>query len=131
MTNKFVNNTRDPTQERFFRLEQQVTYMNCNVNLLMMDLRNKFRIFKEEGGSNSKDKAEGRLRDQEEIENWSKKGPKNYQPSSSVMNNSQPLFKKEVKVDIKPYHDKIDALKLNHWLQQLEVYFSVHQTEEE
>lgn len=43
---------------------------------------------------------------------------------------NQSLFKVEAKFDIKPYHDEIDALKLKHWLQQLEVYFSVHQIEE-
>lgn len=32
----------------------------------------------------------------------------------------------EEHVDIKPYQGEIDTLKLNHWLQQLEVYFSVH-----
>jgi hypothetical protein len=37
----------------------------------------------------------------------------------------------EVKVDIKPYQGEIDAVKLNHWLQQLEVYFSVHHIDEE
>jgi hypothetical protein len=31
----------------------------------------------------------------------------------------------EEKVEINPYQGEIDALKLNHWLQQLEVYFSV------
>jgi hypothetical protein len=30
---------------------------------------------------------------------------------------SQPLFKMEVKVDIKPYQGEIDVVKLNHWLQ--------------
>ena len=43
---------------------------------------------------------------------------------------SQSLFKVEAKVDINPYHSQIDALKLNHWLQQLEVYFNIHQIEE-
>jgi hypothetical protein len=32
----------------------------------------------------------------------------------------------EEKVDIKPYQGDFDALKLNHWFQQLEFYFSVH-----
>jgi hypothetical protein len=32
---------------------------------------------------------------------------------------------------IKPYQVEIDALKLNHWLQQLEVYFSFHHIDEE
>ena len=47
------------------------------------------------------------------------------------MNKSQPLFKMEAKVYINSYHNEIDALKLNHWLQQLEVYFNIHQIEEE
>jgi hypothetical protein len=34
-------------------------------------------------------------------------------------------------VDIKPYQDDIDALKLNPWLQQLEIYFSFHHIGEE
>jgi hypothetical protein len=37
----------------------------------------------------------------------------------------------EVNVDIKPYQGVIDDVKLNPWLQQLEVYFSVHNIEEE
>jgi len=32
----------------------------------------------------------------------------------------------EVKVEIKPYYGYIDVFKLSHWLQQLEVYFSIH-----
>jgi hypothetical protein len=35
------------------------------------------------------------------------------------------------KVDIKPYQGEINVVKLNHWLQQLEVYFSVHNIDEE
>jgi hypothetical protein len=35
------------------------------------------------------------------------------------------------KVDINPYQGEIDALKLNHWLQQLQIYFSVHCIDEE
>ena len=37
----------------------------------------------------------------------------------------------EAKVYINPYKGEIDALKLNHWLQQLEVYFNVHHIDEE
>jgi hypothetical protein len=37
----------------------------------------------------------------------------------------------EEKVDIKPYQGEIDAVKLNNWLQQLEVYFNVHDIKEE
>jgi hypothetical protein len=36
----------------------------------------------------------------------------------------------EEKTDIKPYHCDIDALNLNNWLHQLEVYFSFHNIDE-
>jgi len=54
-----------------------------------------------------------------------------HQPSSSSMNYSQYLFKMEEKIDIKMYQGGIDALNINHWLNPLEVYFSVHHIEEE
>jgi hypothetical protein len=41
------------------------------------------------------------------------------------------MFKLEAKVDIKPYHGNIDVVRLNNWLQQLEVYFSLHNIDEE
>jgi hypothetical protein len=37
----------------------------------------------------------------------------------------------ELKVDINPYQFDINALKLNHWLQQLEVYFIFHHIDKE
>ena len=37
----------------------------------------------------------------------------------------------EAKVDIKPYQGEIDALKLNHLLDQVEVYFIIHNIDEE
>jgi hypothetical protein len=37
----------------------------------------------------------------------------------------------EAKVDKNPYQGEIDALKWNHWLQQLEVYFTVHDIDED
>jgi hypothetical protein len=49
----------------------------------------------------------------------------------SVINSSQSLLNMEAKVDINPYQGDIDSLKLNHWLKQLEVYFSVHHIDEE
>ena len=45
--------------------------------------------------------------------------------SLSTNISSQPLFKMEDKFDIKPYQGEIDSLKLNHWLQQLEVLFNI------
>jgi hypothetical protein len=35
-------------------------------------------------------------------------------------------FHVEAKVDIKSYGGEVDAIKLNQWLQQMEVYFSMH-----
>jgi hypothetical protein len=37
----------------------------------------------------------------------------------------------EAKVDINPYQGEIDALKMNHWMHQLEIYFNVHHIDEE
>jgi hypothetical protein len=128
MGDESVNEPRDPAEVRFSRLEQQVTDINHNVNLLMVALRNKLGDIWRRWGFNAEDKSEGGSGDREDTENQSKKEPEKDQPSSSVVNQS--LFKMEEKVDIKPYHGEIDALKLNHWLQQLEVYFSVHQIEE-
>ena len=48
---------------------------------------------------------------------------KEIHPLTTDFNKSH--FKMEAKVDDKSYQGEIDALKLNHWLQQLEVYFSV------
>jgi len=47
------------------------------------------------------------------------------------MNQSQCLFKIEAKVDIKSYHGDINTLNLYHWVQQLELYFNVHEIKEE
>jgi hypothetical protein len=51
--------------------------------------------------------------------------------NTSAITSSQSLFKVEAKVDIKPYQGEIDVVKLNQWLQQLEVYFNVHNIGEE
>jgi len=41
------------------------------------------------------------------------------------------MFKMEEKMDIKPYQGDIYAIKMNHWSQQEEVYFSIHNIGEE
>jgi hypothetical protein len=41
------------------------------------------------------------------------------------------MFKVGVKVNIKPYQGDIDVIKSNQWYQQLQVYFNVHNIEEE
>ena len=128
MANKSINEPCDPTEVRFLRLKQQAADINYYVNLLIVALRNKLGIYGEDWGSNVEVRSEGGLADQEDIENRPKKEPRKDQPSLSAMNQS--LFKMEEKLDIKPYHGEIDALKLNHWLQQLEFYFNIHQIEE-
>jgi len=114
MVDEFVNNSRDPIEEKFLGLEAQVLDIKCNVNLLMVILNNNLGLFIEYGCSNTEVQSKGRSRDQEEIENKPKKGPKKDQPSFSGMKHSQSLFKMEVKVDIKLYQGEIDTLKLNH-----------------
>jgi hypothetical protein len=59
------------------------------------------------------------------------KEPKKEKPSSSSITLSQYLFKMEARVDIKTYQGEINVLKMNHWLQKLDVYFSVHSIDEE
>jgi len=48
------NNPQDLVEERFVRLEEQVTNINGNMNLLMADLVSNIEWFREVGGSNSK-----------------------------------------------------------------------------
>jgi hypothetical protein len=96
------------------------------MNLLMVALSSKLGPFRDDGGSNLENRSEGKLEDQEDSGKESRKESEKEQPSSSVVNPSQSLFKMEAKVDIKPYQGEINALEMNHWLQQLEFYFSVH-----
>jgi hypothetical protein len=51
--------------------------------------------------------------------------PKKEKPSSNNTSSQYP-FKVEEKVDVKPYQGDIDDIKLNQWLQNLEVCFNVH-----
>jgi len=43
-----------------------------------------------------------------------------------IYKKTQVPFCVEAKVDIKPYVREVDSIKLNHWPQKMEVYFSVH-----
>ena len=124
------NNPRDPTEEIFVRLEEQVTGISRNTSL-MAALARKLIPFREVGGSNLEIRSDGKLGDNEDLEKelWNELDKE--QPSSSTINPSQSLFKMEAKVDIKPYQGEIDALKLNHWLQHLEFYLSVHHIDQE
>jgi len=45
MGNEFVNEPHDPAEVRFSRLEEQVTDINCNDNLLTVALSGKLGIF--------------------------------------------------------------------------------------
>jgi hypothetical protein len=113
------------------RLEEQVVDITRNMTLLMVALTNKLGLFREVGSSKLEIRSEGKPRDNEDPKKESRKELEKEQPSSSVVTLAQFLFKMEVKVDIKPYLGEINAIKLNHWLQQLEVYFSIYHIEEE
>jgi hypothetical protein len=101
------------------------------MSLLMAALASKLKLFEEVGSSNLEIGSDGKPRYNKDPEKESQKEPEKEQSSSSTINPSQSLFKMEAKVDIKPYQDEINALKSNHWLQQLEVYFNVHHIDEQ
>jgi hypothetical protein len=101
------------------------------MSLLMGALASKLELFGEFEGSNSKIGSEGKLGNNEDPKKESRKNPKKDQLSFSVVNPSQSLFNMEVKVDIKPDQGEISALTLNHWLQELEVYFIIHHINEQ
>ena len=56
MGDESVKKPRDSADVRFSRLEQQVTDINRNLNLLMVALSNKLGIFGEDGGSKKEEK---------------------------------------------------------------------------
>ena len=67
------NNPRDPTKERFARLEEKFIDISCNMSLLIVDLANKFEPFREVSVSNSKFGSNEKPRDGEDIEKESRK----------------------------------------------------------
>jgi hypothetical protein len=112
-------------------LEEKVTNIYRNVSLFMEDIARNLRPFKEFEGSNSEIQSDGKPGDNEDLEKELRKEPNKEKSSSNTINPSQDLFNMEEKMDINPYQCDINALKLNHWLQQLELYFIVHHIEEE
>jgi hypothetical protein len=112
-------------------MEEKVIDISCNMAFLMVALVNKFGPFRDVGNSNSEVGLGEKLRDNKDPKKDSRKYPEKEQSSSSGITPSQYLFKMETKVDIKPYQGDIDLVKLNHWFQQLEVCFSVHNKNEE
>jgi hypothetical protein len=101
------------------------------MTILMEALENKFKPFGECGISNSEARSNKKSRDNEDLENELEKEQEKERPSFSAITSSQSLFKVEAEVDIKSYQGEIDAIKLNQWLQPLEVYFSAHNILEE
>lgn len=95
MDDECMNNPLDPAEDRFSQLEVQVANTSRNLNLLVSAFSNMLWLLEEDGGSNTKERLEERLGDQEETKNQPNKGPKRDRPSSSVMNHSHPLFKME------------------------------------
>lgn len=61
MVDEYVNEPRDPAKVRFLCLEQQIMDINCNINLLMEALSNKFWILENMGvRMQRKNQKEGR-----------------------------------------------------------------------
>ena len=54
------NNPQDLVEERFARLEEKVTYISCNMSILMVDLARNLEPFMEARGSNSKIRSKGK-----------------------------------------------------------------------
>jgi nicotinic acid phosphoribosyltransferase len=111
------NNHHDATKERFSRLEENFFYLSRNMDLLMEALVNKFEPLKEVVTSKLEDELDEKSTYSEYLQKESKQGPEKEKPSYSAITPSQPLFKMEANVDIKPYHGEIDVVKMNHWLQ--------------
>lgn len=109
MADESVNEHRDLAKMSFLLLEEEVTDIKHDVNVLMAYLRNKLEIFGEDGGSNVEEKSEGGSGDQDDTENQPKKELRKYQPSSSVVN--QFLFKMEEKVMQEHLVDRVKTEK--------------------
>jgi hypothetical protein len=60
-----------------------------------------------------------------------RKGRTKYQKRAFSNQYSHDLFKVEMKVKINPYEGEVDVNKFNHWLQHIEVCFSVNNVREE
>jgi hypothetical protein len=129
--NSFHNNPQYMEEERFVRLEEKFIEISHNMFLLVEALASNLGPFKEIGSSNSEIRSKGKSRDNQDLEKESGKEPEKEKSSFSSINLSQSLLNMEVKVDIKTYQGEIDALKLNHWLQQLEFYFRIDHRDEE
>jgi hypothetical protein len=68
------------------------------------------------------------MRNMEIMKTWKMSKTKSQRKRDQVLVPSllPTLFKVEAKLDIKPYQDESDVVKLNQWLYYLEVYFGVH-----
>jgi hypothetical protein len=120
MVDEYVdNNPHDPMEEIFLRREEKVTDNCHNMSLLMVAPTGKFKTIREVGGSNFEIILEGKSSDNEYPKKESRKESEKEKSSSSTINPSHSLFNMEEKLDTNPYQGEIDALKPNHWLQQL------------
>jgi len=125
------HNPCNPVEERFVSMEDKVVDISHNMSLLMEVLERKVMLFGKFGGLNAEIKWDGKLGDNEDPKNKSQKEPEKENPSSSTINLSRYLFKMEAIVNINPFQGDINALKINHLLQQLVVYFNIHYIDEE
>jgi hypothetical protein len=75
------------SEDRFVKLEEQITYIYDNMTLLMVALEKKFGPFGEVGGSNLEVGLEKKMGDSGDLENEPKKSQRNQPPLSSLLHN--------------------------------------------
>jgi hypothetical protein len=74
MANESIHkNPQDMTKEICARLEEQVADISHNMSFLVVALANKLEPFRKIGGSNSKIRSDGQLRDNEDPKRESRK----------------------------------------------------------
>lgn len=122
-------NPQDEGEKIFSNIEEHVYEIFHKMVSLKVALENRFGPFMDFGGFNLDTGLAEKSEEIKDPENESKKELEKEQPSSSAIT-PQYLFKMEAKVDIKPYQSEIDVIKLNHWLQLLEVQFNVHNNDQ-
>jgi hypothetical protein len=83
------NNPWDAMEEIFFRLEERVVNISCNISLLMVALENRFVPFRKVGVSNSEDGFDEKPGDSEDPKRSQEKNLRksNQVPVPSILHN--------------------------------------------
>jgi hypothetical protein len=116
MAKEHEHKPKDESEVRFCKLEVEVSYIIWSMALLMAVLESKLGPFAQQHSV---------------FKNKEMKEDLKLEKVSSSSTSYQSSFKLEAKVDIKPYEGEVNTIKPNHRLQQLEVYFIMHNVNEE